>query len=224
MNTGVREQRDKVVTVIRMLQVMLAEIREAFARQLEQPLDQAGSEQGDIAEEAAFDAAEADEMMVGRLWRDREPFLRYQEILRQLKMIAISMAGLAETIRHQIREKISFSDKMMDEIGLLLGRQEMLLHSLSEMVSAGETGRSGEISRICHWMGQHCLVFATQHESRLVEGLCLPASAPVFLDILDRMQALVHHDLELIRLLTAWLDGKDDGTSDQRAEDQQSQQ
>lgn len=210
MDTEVRTQREQVVSMIRMLQAMLVEIREAFVHQQERLLNQVGSDRNDIAEEAAFTAAEADELMIGRLWRDREPLIGYQDVLRHLKLMAGDMVGIAELLLRQIRDKISFSDKMMEQVNLLLGRQEMLLHSVAGMVSAAETTRSREISRICSWLGQHCLLFATQHESRLVEGLCMPASAPLFLSILDRMQTLVHHELELIRLLAVWIDS---GTS-----------
>ncbi|MBT1071303.1 hypothetical protein [Pelotalea chapellei] len=212
MDAEVRTQREQVVSIIRMLQAMLVEIREAFVRQQVHLLNKVGSERKDIAEETAFTAAEADELMVGRLWRDREPIIEYQDILRHLKLLAGDLEGIAEVLRRQIGDRIPFSDKMMEQVNLLLGRQEMLLHSIAGMVSTGETTRSREISRICSWLGQHCLLFATQHESRLVEGL-LSASAPLFLSILDRMQTLVHHELELIRLLEAWIESKTSGRS-----------
>jgi len=212
MDAELRTQREQVVNILRMLQPILVEIRKAFVHQQEQALDQVTNDTENIIEETAFIAAEADEMMIGRLLRDREPLLGYQDILRFLRMIVRDVAVLAEILRHQIHESVPFSDKMMEQANLLLGRQEMLLHSVAGMVGSGETERSREITRICSWMGQHCLAFANHHESRLVEGI-LPASAPIFLDFLNRMQALVHHELELIRLLTTWIDGTPGGAA-----------
>lgn len=48
---------------------------------------------------------------------------------------------------------------------------------------------------------QACTDFATEHEDRLIEGLCLPQAAPIFLAVLDRFRTIGEHEMEAANLL-----------------------
>jgi Na+/phosphate symporter len=45
--------------------------------------------------------------------------------------------------------------------------------------------------------------FATMHEERLIEGLCMPKASPLFLDILDAIKGIAWHAKEIAEKLTA---------------------
>lgn len=197
-------QAEQLGTVIDMLVTMTGTIRDAFVRQQSRPLDDIESRLHDLVEEIAFAAAKADQQMVGKPVRDRKPFLRFQSILTHLQMIAETIASLAVAPRKQIRDGIPFSDKAMDQTNLLFESQEKILRTLADIVRTGVGEGLKEVGKACRELGRSCLGFANHHESRLVGGFCLPKAAPLFLSILDRTQTLIHHELEMFKLLARW--------------------
>jgi hypothetical protein len=50
-------------------------------------------------------------------------------------------------------------------------------------------------------LGKAALSFATEHEDRMIEGLCLPEAAPIFLALMDRMSTIAQHEVEIATLL-----------------------
>jgi hypothetical protein len=199
----VRGQAEQLGLVIDMLVAMIGAIRDAFIHQQSRLLDDLGKQQQNLVEEVAFAMALADEQMVGLPTMSRKPFIRYQSILLHLRIAAEAIQGLGEVARLQIREGIPFSDKAIDHTRLLLDGPEKILRTLAETVRSGDGERLQEIAGICRELGRSCLQFATDHESRLVEGLCLPKAAPLFLTLIDRVQTLIHHELETVKLLSS---------------------
>jgi Na+/phosphate symporter len=203
--TEVRGQAEQLGIVIDMLVAMLGTIGDAFIRQQSRHLDDPGKEQQNLVEEIAFAMTLADEQMVGLPAMSRKPFIRYQSILVHLRLVAETIQNLAEVLRQQVSDGIPFSDKAIDHARHILERQKKLLGTLAEIVRTGDGERLQEIARGCRELGRSCLQFATSHESRLVEGLCLPKAAPLFLTIIDRAQTLIYHELETVKLLSRWI-------------------
>lgn len=212
--TAVCEQAEQLNSIINMLLAMLGTIGGAFVHQQSKALDDIGNQHQNLVEEIAFAAAKADEQMVGKSLIDRKPFIRYQSMLIHLKMITEVLASLAEALRNQITEGIPFSDKAIDQTNFLFARQEMILRTLAEIIETGNGELLKVVGKACRELARSCLQFATGHESRLVEGLCLPAAAPIFLTILDRTQTAIHHELEMDCLLANWKGARSSGTGE----------
>lgn len=212
--TAVCEQAEQLNSIINMLLAMLGTISGAFVHQQSRALDDIENQHRNLVEEIAFAAAKADEQMVGKSLIDRKPFLRYQSMLIHLKMITEVLASLAEALRNQITEGIPFSDKAIDQANFLFARQEMILRTLAEIIETGNGELLKEVGKACRELARSCLQFATGHESRLVEGLCLPVAAPIFLTILDRTQTAIHHELEMDCLLANWKGARSSGTGE----------
>lgn len=202
--TEFHEQAEQLGFIIDRLSAMVGTISNAFVHQQSAPLDDVEKQHQNLVEEIAFAAAKADERMVGKPLAARKPFLRYQSILLHLKMIAEAFAGLAEAPRKQISEGIPFSDKATGQTNFLFERQELILRTLAEMIRTGNGELLTEAGNACRELARSCLQFANGHEERLVEGLCLPAAAPIFLAVLDRTQTAIHHELETVCLLDSW--------------------
>lgn len=200
-----REQTDQLVAILDRLAEMFEKTRSVFIHQQAEPLEPLRQKRQDLIEEIAFAGAQADERMFGLALRSRRRYYRYQSILTHLDMVAAAIAGLAEVLLMQIKGGIPFSDKAVDQISLLLEYQETILGSLAESVRSGVREPLRQVISLCRELCRCCLRFGTSHETRLVEGLCLPKAAPLFLSILDRMQTLAHHEVETVKLLSRWL-------------------
>jgi len=199
-----RVQAEQLAKVMDMLLTMMEHIGSAFAQQQLHLLDNLEKQQQNVIEEIAFDAAQADQQMVGRRLRSRRPFFLYQSIMSHLLMVARALVTLAEAPREQIRGAILFSDGAVEQIHLLFRGQTEILRNLAETVRTGEPERLKDLSKACLGLSRLCQPFASRHESRLLRGLCLPKAAPLFLSIIDQTQTLVHHHREIVKLLARW--------------------
>ncbi len=94
-----------------------------------------------------------------------------------------------------------FSDKAISQTNHLFYQQTEILRYLADVIRNGGEGIRHRAIEECKNQGQSCIQFATDHETRLVEGLCFPQAAPLFLAILDHMQTIIHHELEVTNLL-----------------------
>lgn len=212
------EQGEQLGNIIEMLAAIAAGVRSSFVHQQSRSLDEAESRYLDVNEEIAFDSAMVDELMIGKPIHDREPEIRYQKILAHLQMIDKSLKLLADVLRIQMKDGILLFDREMDQITMLLERQENMLRALAEVVRKGDGERLQEMWGEFRDLARSSLTFAAAYESRLEEGASLPRSAPIFLTFVERLQALVHKEVETVMLLSRWIrDRVTDGREDKHA-------
>ena len=120
-------------------------------------------------------------------------------------MIDKSLKELADALRTQMRYGILFSDMEIQQINMLMERQERIFRAIAEIVRNGDNKRLKEVNNECRELADSCLKFATSYESRLVEGLCTPESAPMLLTIISRIQTLVRNEVGTLKLLSRWI-------------------
>ncbi len=188
--------------IIEMLLKIVVSMREAFVHQQYRALENIDKQCLDLNEEIAFDAAIADELMLGKPLDDKEPIFRFQNVLYHLQTIDKSLQLLAGELGNQMKEQILLTDKEWKRVTVLLEQQENILRTLAGAVWDGDRNRLNSANSECHEMSNSCLNFASTYESRLVEGLCAPQSAPILLNIFERLQTLVQNELETVKLLS----------------------
>lgn len=203
--TGFSEQGEQLGNIIEMLATIATSVRKSFVHQQSRSLDEADSRYLDLNEEIAFDSAMVDELMIGKPLDDREPEIRYQKILAHLQMMDKSLKLLADVLRFQMKDGGLLFDREMDQIAMLLERQENMLHTLAEVVRKGDGERLQEMWGEFRDLAGSSLTFAAAYESRLAEGANIPQSAPIFLTFVERLQNLVHNEVETVRLLSRWI-------------------
>jgi len=199
------EQAEQLGDIFEMLAVIAVSMREAFVHQQSRFLENIDNQCMELNEEIAFDAAMADEQTFGKSLDYKEPVFRYEDILTHLQMIDKSLKELADALRTQMRYGILFSDMEIQQINMLMERQERIFRAIAEIVRNGDNKRLKEVNNECRELADSCLKFATSYESRLVEGLCTPESAPILLTILSRVQTLVRNEVETLRMLSRWI-------------------
>jgi Na+/phosphate symporter len=115
------------------------------------------------------------------------------------------MGDYAESIISCTRSKISegmlFSDKANDELGFLFTGGSKLLKSLRDAVVTRNEVLIGHIQEEGEHLWNQASLFASEHERRLVTGVCMPKHSSVFLDILDSMKQIVGHAKEIVTRL-----------------------
>jgi len=204
-NIEFSEHAGQLGDIIEMLAAIVVNMKEAFMHQQSRSLEGLDKQYMDLNEEIAFDATIADELMIGKSLDDKEPIFRYQKILTHLQTIDNSLHLLADVFKKQIKEQVLLTDKDIQQVTMMLERQENILRALAVAVRDVDRNRLNTANRECHEISNSCINFATTYESRLVEGLCTPRSAPILLNVFDRLQTLVHNELETVKLLSRWI-------------------
>jgi hypothetical protein len=122
-------------------------------------------------------------------------------IYTHLKIISQKLDGLVDPIQKKIKDGVLFSDKAVSQTNYLFDTQAGLLRSLLDIVKTNNEFLKRYTETEARNLIQACSNFATEHETRLIEGLCLPQAAPLFLAILDSMRTMGQQEMEIVQLL-----------------------
>jgi len=160
----------------------------------------AGVEEADVAPHRAFGAQVAEESLHVLAHLRGEARARFVKAKHHARESQFRIEPIGDEA-HRLHE---FAQAMQRE-KVRLERQENILRALAVAVRDVDRNRLNTANRECHEISNSCINFATTYESRLVEGLCTPRSAPILLNIFDRLQTLVHNELETVKLLSRWI-------------------
>jgi Na+/phosphate symporter len=97
----------------------------------------------------------------------------------------------------KIREGMLFSDRANDELASLFSGSSKLLRSVADVVRTRNEVLIDHVLREGDRLWNDANLFASEHERRLISGVCMPKHSSVFLDILDSIKQIVSHAREM---------------------------
>lgn len=124
-----------------------------------------------------------------------------QSVLTRLQLIAETLGGLTDPIDKKIKDGVLFSEKAVSQTNYLFDHQAGMLRSLLDILKTDNAMLKRLVQEEGQKLIQDCINFATEHEDRLIEGLCLPQAAPIFLSILDNMRTAAQHEVDIAQIL-----------------------
>ncbi len=131
----------------------------------------------------------------------RKAGLKVKTILTHLAAIADKLGGFADPLEKKIKDGVLFSEKAVSQTNHLFDHQAGLLRSILDILRTDNNMLKRYVAEEGQRLVQRCNDFATEHEARLIEGLCLPQAAPIFLTILDNMRTLARHESDIAQNL-----------------------
>jgi Na+/phosphate symporter len=183
------------------LLTMMGAARDAFNRHSRASLGELQSLQG-IAAQAFHDMAGELKSLIARKPEDeRLVLLRAHGILDPLAAIGDNIGGCAAPIEQKIRGAVLFSDKAVTQANFLFDQHSGMIRSVMDIIKTDNDFLKKYVLEEGRKLGQVCLTFATEHEERMIEGLCLPQAAPIFLALLDRMRTIAQREVDIATLL-----------------------
>jgi Na+/phosphate symporter len=114
----------------------------------------------------------------------------YISVPQLLLRIGENIEKLSENLGKKIKEDILFSDRAISELAILFQKLEETLKSTSDLLSTKNSVLVQHINECEKDIVQKALEFATLHEERLVEGLCLPVSSSLYLNMLNSIRCI----------------------------------
>jgi Na+/phosphate symporter len=132
---------------------------------------------------------------------EKASFIRLQSVLTHLQMVGDNLEGLSIPIGRKIREGVLFSDKAVSQANQLFDHLTGILRSILDALKTDNEFLKRYVMEEGQRLTQSCNDFATEHEARLVEGLCLPQAAPLFLALLNGLRTAGQHAVNIARIL-----------------------
>ncbi|MEZ4600418.1 MAG: hypothetical protein R2940_11585 [Syntrophotaleaceae bacterium] len=198
---ALKEQLNLFADVVANL-VMMETARSAFNRQNRHDLAELERYQGIAREEIALASERIDAHMMKSHKEGKTPLIKLFSVLSHLEMIVEAMNEAIPPLKKQIREGIPFSRKAMDQANKLFDGQIEILRTLVDIFKTdNEVLKKLILEEKAPQLSHLSIDFATAHEARLVEGLCLPHAAPIFLALIDVVRTMSRHEMDVVQLL-----------------------
>ncbi len=140
--------------------------------------------------EALISASEADRVA-----------MRFAPVPVNLERMGHNLEHIARAIGTKIRDNLLFSDKAVTELNYLFYRLKEVITALEDMVLARNTFLANYIKESEREIERAASEYATAHEERLIEGICLPRSSGVYLVILDSLKRIAWNAKEIAEAL-----------------------
>jgi len=191
-----KDQSEILVPILNDLTEMILTLRNAFNRQNQSYLKETTKIQKALEQDIGMAKKEAK-----GLTSNEKLTVRLQSILSHLELIQEAINELVEPLGKQIREGILFSNKGIMQTNFLFDHEAGIFRSVADIFLTENPILRDYVLEKIEEMSQKCMDFATDHEARLIEGLCQPKAAPVFLAILDSIRTVSHHEHEIVKLL-----------------------
>jgi Na+/phosphate symporter len=187
--------------IVDRLLAMLGAARDAFNRHSRSSLGELESLQGSVAQ-VFQDTAGGLKSFIDRKSGDEQlALMRVNSILDRLGVIGDNIGGCKGPIEQKIRGGVLFSDKAVTQANFLFDQHTGIIRSVKDIFKTDNDFLKKYVLEEGRKLGQACLSFATEHEERMIEGLCLPQAAPIFMALLDRMGAIAQQEVDIATLL-----------------------
>lgn len=125
-------------------------------------------------------------------------------IAGHLERIGDCFENIIRTIHTKIKEGTLFSDKAVSELNYLFNTTKDLLKNLKDLIVTFNSVLIDHMVSVGTKANQMADEFATQHEERLVTGICHPKHSSMYLDILDNLRMSVWHIKEIARKIESF--------------------
>jgi Na+/phosphate symporter len=195
------EQVALLTPLVDRLLTMMGAARDAFNRHSRTSLGELRTLQGIVAQ-AFHDMAGEVKSLIGRKSEEeRLVLVRVNHILEHLMAIGDNIGKCAGPIEEKIRGAVLFPDKAVTQANFLFDQHSGMIRSLLDIIKTDNEFLKKYVLEESLKLGQACLSFATEHEDRMIEGLCLPQAAPIFMALMDRMRTIAQREVDIGTLL-----------------------
>lgn len=180
---------------------MMGAARDAFNRHSRTSLQQLQNLAGGVVQDFAGILAQLKSLLSKKPEAERFGLIRLHGILSSLEIVGQNLGGLVQPLEKKIKDGVLFSDKAVTQTNYLFDQHAGMIRSILDIVKTDNDFLKKYLLEEARKLVQACADFATEHEDRLIEGVCLPQAAPIFLAILDRFRTIGEHEMELASLL-----------------------
>ena len=195
------EEADILAPIIHNLLAMRRAARDAFNRHSHDKLQDLQNLKGTVAMNIAEATRQVKSLVARKPEADKKAMARMETVLNRLEAISANLGGLADPIAKKIKGSVLFTDKAVAQSNYLFDKHGGMIRSLLDIVRTDNEFLKKYVMSEGRNLVAASTDFATEHQDRLIEGLCTPQAAPIFLAILDAMRTLGQTEMEIARII-----------------------
>ena len=191
-----KEVAEKLISVCEGLTQMLEEAFRRYPHLTEESIKEAEA----LKKEVQWNTSELTGYLIsksspeerGRDWG--KPFLA---ITSNLDRIGFNLDGVLDRLKRMVHEDIYFSDRGIREVSEVVWETIDLLKNLPDLITTQNRLLAEQIKGKGKALFRTIDIYSEEHEQRLIEEVCMPKSAPIYLGLLESFKAMTFHILEI---------------------------
>jgi Na+/phosphate symporter len=191
-----KEITEKMILVSQNLMKMLELAFEGFRRPTEKSLKEAEEVKDKIhqysSELTSFIISKSPSSEKGREWA--KPYL---SIASSFDRMTYNIEGILNRLKAKSQNHIFFSDRAVKEINDVFQEAMRLLGNLSNLITSQNKLLAQRIGEEVRSIFKIANGYSEEHEERLIQGICVPKSSPIYLGILESLKGVMRHTLEV---------------------------
>lgn len=190
------EIKEKIIAVCENLKKMLALAFDGFRRPAERSFKDAEEVKDKLhhysSELTSFIISKSPSTERGREWA--KPYL---SIASSLDRMAYNIEGILSRLGVKSQNHILFSDQAVKEVNEVFQEAMRLLESLPNLITTENKALAQRIGEEGRVMLKIASGYSEVHEDRLIQGICVPKSSPIYLGIIEALKGVIVHILEV---------------------------
>jgi Na+/phosphate symporter len=190
------EVREKITLTCQDLSRMLRVAFVEFSNTTDQKIQQAEGMRSEIRRSTAgltnFIVTRSSSGEMGKEWA--KPYL---SMASSFDRMTYNIEGIIDQVKRKASEHILFSDRGVKEVNDVFQEAMDLLESLPELINTGNKQLAQHMGERVRAVIKIAIGFSEEHEERLIQGICLPKSSPIYLGILESLKGIITHILEV---------------------------
>ncbi len=190
------EIKEKIIGVCESLKKMLALAFNGFRKPAEGSFKDAEEVKEKLhhhsSELTGFIISKSPSTEKGRGWA--KPYL---SIASSLDRMAYNIEGILSQLGVKSQNHIVFSDQAVKEVNDVFQEAMRLLENLPNLLTSENkllAQRIGEEGRVILKIANG---YSEVHEERLIQGICVPKSSPIYLGMIESLKGVIVHILEV---------------------------
>jgi len=191
-----KEVEERLIQVCRSEIKMLELIFEGFRTLTEKSIKEADR----VKEEVRRDSAELAKFVIEKSShgaRGKEWAKPYLSMASSFDRLGFNMEGMVERLTSMVKDRILFSDRAVKEVNDIFQAAMDLLESLPDLIHTKSKLLAQHIGEQVRPILKIANGFSEEHEERLIQGVCMPKSSPLYLGLLESLKGIITHTLEV---------------------------
>ena len=192
-----KEITEKMILVSQNLMKMLELGFEGFRRSTEKSFKEAEEVNDKIhqysSELTSFIISKSPSSEKGREWA--KPYL---SIASSFDRMTYNIEGILDRLKAKSQNHILFSDRAVKEVNDVFQEAMRLLENLPNLITTQDKRLAQRIGEEVRSIFKIANGYSEGHEERLLQGICIPKSSPIYLGILESLKGVIVNTLEVI--------------------------
>ncbi|MBM4277848.1 MAG: hypothetical protein FJ110_04500 [Deltaproteobacteria bacterium] len=191
-----KDVEERLILVCRSEIKMLELIFQSFRTLTEKSIEEADQ----MKEEVRRNSAELTKYVIAKSTpgeKGKEWAKPYLSMSSSFDRMCYNMEGMLTQLKAMVKDHIHFSDRAVKEVNDIFQEAMDLLESLPDLIQTKNKLFAQHIGEQVRAILKIANGHSESHEERLIQGVCMPKSSPIYLGLIESLKGIITHILEV---------------------------